>query len=110
MPAIGRLVLVLAALGLGGTAAASAPHGPWRWYTGLRPCPSCPDDYCAKPLPAVCSAVWRGKDDYCPKPLPGVCPVSCFGKDDYCRKPLPAVPRCWVPPGSTCGPCPPAKP
>ena len=101
MQSLGRLGLLVAALGLCGTAAA-APLGPWHWCSSLRPCPHCPVDYCAKPLPPPPPAACHGKDDYCAKPLPRVCPAHCLRNDDYCRKPCPVVPRCWWPPWFTC--------
>lgn len=56
----------------------------------------CCDDYCVKPLPAVCPVKCFCCDDYCPKPLPCIYPVKCFVCDDYCPKPLPCFicPKC----------------
>ena len=88
-------------------AAATEPKSCWwSWYPSLKPCPCCPDDYCAKVLPCVAPVRDHGPDDYCPKPLPGVCPVKCCGKDDYCPKPCPSVPRCYYPPWMVCVPPP----
>jgi hypothetical protein len=93
---------------LAGSAAATEPEHrcwPWSCWPPLRPCPTCLDDYCAKPLPCVPAKVCGGADDYCPKPLPTVRPVCCKGPDDYCAKPCPKVERCWCPPWLTCVPC-----
>lgn len=54
-------------------------------------CPTCPDDYCAKPCPPTCPAPGGfGPDDYCRKPCPIIpCLRYCGGPDDYCAKPCP---------------------
>jgi hypothetical protein len=101
------LGLVIFGLGQCASAPATEPNRCWwscSWFSALKPCPSCPDDYCAKKLPCVAPVTCRGPDDYCCKPLPGVCPVKCCGKDDYCPKPCPVVPRCCYPPWYICVP------
>jgi len=66
-------------------------------------CPTCPDDYCRKPLPAIAQLKYCGPDDYCKKPLPNIFRFTWCGPDDYCKKPLPTMPHCY-PPWYTCGP------
>jgi hypothetical protein len=99
---------VLRALGV--AVAVVAIAGParagWRdWWYCTKPCPSCPDDYCPKPLPPVPCPGWTcAPDDYCPKRLPCARPVTCFRADDYSAKPCPiTAPRC-PPPWYSCGP------
>jgi hypothetical protein len=105
-PSLGFLILTL---GLCGTAGATDLDGrlwPWSWYPSLKPCPGCPDDYCAKPMPCTSPVKCCGPDDYCAKPMPCTSPVKCCGPDDYCPKPMPIVPRCCYPPWYNCGPAP----
>ena len=95
------LALLLAA----GSAPASEPgHHGWPWGLGRPACPTCPDDYQPKCLPAgprpVCG---RGADDYCAKPLPCVRGVTCVGRDDYCRRPFPCLRLDCYPAWFTCG-------
>jgi hypothetical protein len=96
----------LLVVGLCHTAAAAelASHWWWPWASSQPPCPCCPDDYHAKPLPCVRPVTCGGPDDYHRKPLPHTCPVQCGGPDDYCRKPCPLPPPLCAPPWYTCGP------
>lgn len=97
---------------LSGGARASDPCGcwglSWPWSTERRPCCSCVDDYCRKPMPVVppYKYPYCGKDDYCAKPMP-VVPLYKYpycGKDDYCPKPCTMwLPRCY-PTWYTCVP------
>ncbi|MFL5340396.1 MAG: hypothetical protein ACJ8F7_09615 [Gemmataceae bacterium] len=95
-----RLSLAIAlAVIVAGHAAAGDPAWPW-WcvlYPAHRPCPSCPDDYCPKPLPCVRGTPPGCADDYGLKPLPCVRGVSCLGANDYCPKRPVAVPCCYPP-------------
>jgi len=109
MRAISLAALLLAAgLGQGVAHGTEGCEGWWPWLWGQmpRPSPTCPDDYCRKPLPCVAPVKNFGPDDYCRKPLPCVVPVKDFGPDDYCRKPLPPWPPSCFPPWYTCGPKP----
>jgi hypothetical protein len=76
----------------------------WLWSCCRRPqqCPTCPDDYCGKPMPCTCPVKCCCPDDYCAKAMPCTCPVKCCCPDDYCAKPLPCVPCCY-PAWYTCG-------
>jgi hypothetical protein len=88
------------------------------WTSPLWPCPAfacgphpacgcCPDDYCRKPLPAVCPPRGTTCDTYCRKPMPGVpCLPPACSADCYRVKPFPPCPRVCEP-WYTCGkrPC-----
>jgi hypothetical protein len=65
-------------------------------------CCTCPDDYCAKPLPvAPCPPACSCLDNYCPKPLPKVCFKLFDCIDDYCKKPFPKIFKCCPPPAQS---------
>jgi hypothetical protein len=106
------LTALFAAVGFVNPAVAGEPwfHW-WPWRATGPACPTCPEDYCSKCLPAVpCAMGPCGPNDYCPKTLPTVCPVKCFGANDYCSKALPALWKCCYPPWFTCGSASCAKP
>src|SRR5947209_5043077 len=102
---IGLAAVLLISLGLHRRVVAEEQDCRWwlrQWRALRQPCPCCPDDYCKKPLPAVCPAHWEGCNDYDKKPLPLVHPLEYCGPDDYCKKKYPCVPPCY-PPWYTCG-------
>jgi hypothetical protein len=105
---LGAILLAVLAIGSVSRSTVAGEPSCWHWfappYTGC-PCPCCPDDYCAKPLPCMTPLKCCGPNDYCCKPLPCMTPLKYCGPNDYCCKPYPVMlPLCTS--SFTCGPPP----